>query len=152
MPELAIGDMAPSFTGQNQNGDTISLEDYKGKKVILFFYPKDNTPGCTKEACSLRDGISDINGKNTVVIGVSPDDVKSHKKFTDKFDLPFDLLSDPDKKCIEAYQVWGEKMNYGKKYMGLIRTTYIIDENQTIIDIISKVNTSEHAEQVLEIL
>jgi peroxiredoxin Q/BCP len=125
---LEVGSQAPDFTLKNQRGEDVSLSSLKGKKVVLYFYPKDDTPGCTKEACSLRDNFPTITDTNTVVLGVSPDKEASHVKFIDKYSLPFDLLSDPDHGMMEAYDAWGEKNMYGKKSMGVKRSTFIIDE------------------------
>lgn len=145
-----IGDKAPIFSGIDQNGNKISLKDFKGKKVILFFYPKDDTSGCTAEACNLRDNRSALMKKGFVVIGVSADDEKSHKKFSDKFNLPFSLIADTNKKIIEKYGVWGEKSMYGRKYMGIIRKTFVIDEKGEIEKIFDKVDTKNHTQQILE--
>ncbi len=148
--QLAIGDKAPAFSGIDQNKKKISLKDLKGKKVILYFYPKDDTPGCTAESCNLRDNWSLLKKKGFEIVGVSADDAKSHKKFADKYDLNFTLLADTDKKVIEAYGVWGEKSMYGKKYMGIIRTTFVINEKGKIEKIFDKVDTKNHSEQILE--
>jgi peroxiredoxin Q/BCP len=129
--------------------ETISLTDYKGKKVVLYFYPKDNTPGCTAEACNLRDNHHDLIDKGYVVIGVSPDSEKSHQNFIGKFELPFDLIADTEKEILEAYNAWGEKKMYGKIYMGVLRKTYIIDEDGKIENIIEKVKTKDHTSQIL---
>lgn len=150
MANLKVGDKAPDFTGVDQKGESISLNDYKGKKVVLYFYPKDNTPGCTAEACNLRDNYSDILEKGMDVIGVSPDSEQSHKKFIDKFDLPFRLISDPEKKILQLYSAWGEKKMYGKTYDGVLRKTYIISENQTIEAIFEKVKTKDHTNQIYQ--
>ena len=128
MSTLKEGAKAPAFKGTDQNGKSVSLTDFKGKNIILYFYPQDNTPTCTVQACNLRDNFGILRNKGFVVIGVSPDDVAKHKKFEDKFDLPFTLLADTEHKIIEKYGVWGEKSMYGKKYMGLIRTTFLIDD------------------------
>jgi peroxiredoxin Q/BCP len=152
MKELKQGDAAPKFTSKDQNGNTISLEQFKGKKVVLYFYPKDNTPGCTAEACDFRDNYQGLAAKGIEVLGVSIDDEKSHQKFIAKFNLPFTLLADTDKAIVEAYGVWGEKSMYGKKYMGINRTTFIIDENGNIAHIITKVDTKSPTEQVLLLL
>lgn len=149
MADLNVGDPAPDFTAKNQNGETISLSELSGKRVVLYFYPKDDTPGCTKEACSFRDNITALNDKNTVVLGVSPDDEASHQKFIDKYDLPFDLLADPDKEIIQAYGAWGEKNMYGKKKMGIIRSTFIIGPDGNLEKIYKKVKTATHAEDIL---
>jgi len=150
MLKLKIGDKAPDFQGVNQNGETVSLADFGGKKVILYFYPKDNTPGCTAEACSLRDKNDYLLKKDFVVLGVSADSKKSHSNFAEKYQLPFSIIADTERKIIENYGVWGEKKNYGKTYMGLMRTTFIISENGVIEKIISKVDTKNHAEQIIE--
>ncbi len=150
MTHLKQGDKAPKFSGLNQNGEKISLADFIGKKVILFFYPKDNTPGCTKEACNLRDNYELLKKKGFVVLGVSTDNQKSHQKFSEKFDLPFDLIVDEDKKIVEKYGVWGEKKFMGRTYQGTHRTTFVIDEKGKIIKIFKKVETGNHAEQILE--
>lgn len=151
MAELKEGTKAPAFTGIDQNGNTVLLNDFKGKKVILYFYPKDNTPGCTAEACSLRDNYDTFLKKGFAVVGVSPDSEKSHKSFATKFTLPFPLIADTSKKILNDYGVWGEKKMYGKSYLGVIRTTFIIDENGIIEKIITKVNTATHAEQIFDI-
>ena len=150
MAQLKEGDKAPDFTAKDQNGKTVSLADFKGKTVILYFYPKDDTPGCTKEACSFRDADDVYRSKGIKVFGVSTDDEKSHQKFISKFQLPFDLLADTDKDIVEKYGVWGEKSMYGKKYMGTIRKTFLIDEKGKIAHIFDKVNVSEHADEVLK--
>jgi len=143
-------DKAPDFSLINDEGNKVSLKDFKGKKVILYFYPKDDTSGCTKEACSFRDNIKIINKKNAVVIGVSKDDTKSHQKFKKKYDLPFTLLSDENLDMLKKYDVWKEKSMYGKKYMGIERTTYIINEKGKIQDVFNKVKVDGHTEEVLE--
>lgn len=148
MAELKEGEKAPLFKGTDQNGKEISLDQYKGKKVILYFYPKDNTPGCTTEACNLRDNYSDLLNQGMDVIGVSPDSEASHQKFINKHDLPFRLISDPDKEILNKYNAWGEKKMYGKKYKGVLRKTFIIDEDQTIEKIIDKVKTKDHTHQI----
>ena len=147
---LKQGDKAPDFTSKDQDGKTVKLADYKGKRVVLYFYPKDDTPGCTKEACSFRDADDVYQKKGIKVFGVSTDDEKSHQKFISKFQLPFDLLADTDKDIFEKYGVWGEKSMYGKKYMGTIRKTFLIDEKGNIAKIFDKVNVAEHADEVLE--
>ncbi len=152
MIEVKEGSQAPYFEGTNQHGDKISINDFKGKNIILYFYPKDDTPGCTKEACSLRDGIDRLQQSDAVVIGVSPDSVESHKSFANKFELPFHLLADENKTIINAYGVWGEKSMYGKKYQGIFRTTFVINSEGLIKKIIKKVKTDIHADQVLDFL
>ena len=150
MIQLSAGDKAPDFTAKDQNGKTVSLKDFKGKKVVLYFYPKDFTPGCTTEACNLRDNYANLKDAGMEVIGVSPDDEESHKKFEEKHELPFTLLADPDKKIIEKYGVWGEKNMYGKKSMGLLRTTFLIDEKGLIYKIFKKPKTAIHSEEILK--
>jgi len=145
MTTLKIGDLAPDF----KIGE-IALSAYKGKKVVLYFYPKDNTPGCTAESCDLRDNYEFLKSKGYEVIGVSPDSEKSHTNFTSKFGLPFPLVADSEKEVLQAYGVWGEKKNYGKTYFGVIRTTFIIDENGVIEDIITKVDTKAHTKQIIK--
>ena len=152
MATLKEGDKAPDFTAKDQNGKTISLADFKGTTVILYFYPKDDTPGCTAEACDFRDNYQSLVGKGFEVIGVSTDDEKSHKKFETKYRLPFPLIADESKEIVEAYGVWGEKNMYGKVYMGTMRTTFIIDANGIIQKIINKVDTKASSQQVLDIL
>lgn len=149
MTTLKEGSKAPAFRGEDQNGNKISLADFKGKKVVLYFYPKDDTPGCTAQACNLRDNYSELLKKGFQVIGVSIDSVKSHKKFEKKYNLPFPLIADEDKKIVEKYGVYGEKMMFGKKYMGVIRTTFLIDENGKIKKIINKPDTENHTQEVL---
>jgi len=149
MTHLKIGDKAPEFKTVNQHGEILNLSDFKGKKLVLYFYPKDNTPGCTDEACNLRDNHNQLLQSGYKVIGVSPDSEKSHLKFSDKFSLPFDLLSDTETKICQDYGVWVEKSMYGKKYMGVARTTFLINEQGVIEKIIDKVDTKNHAVQVL---
>lgn len=146
---LNTGDKAPDFKLKTDSGEDVSLKDFKGKTVVLYFYPKDDTPGCTKEACDFRDSYKVFNKKDAVIIGVSPDSVDSHVKFKKKYGLPFQLLSDPDKKMLEAYGVWKEKSMYGRKYMGVERTTFIIDSAGKISRIFPKVSVTDHIEQVL---
>lgn len=146
---LEIGIKAPEFSLQDQNGDTRSLSEFRGKKVILYFYPKDMTPGCTKQACGFGELYPQISEKGAVVIGISKDSVKSHKKFVDKYNLPFTLLSDPEHEIIELYDVWKEKKNYGKVYMGIVRTTYLIDEEGIIIMANDKVKAAKNPEEML---
>jgi Peroxiredoxin len=149
---IAIGSKAPDFTLQNQDGKSISLSDYKGKKVILYFYPKDDTPGCTKQACGFTNLYPDFLEKGAEIIGVSKDSVESHKKFADKYNLSFTLLADPNKLAIEAYDVWKEKNMYGKKVMGVVRTTYLIDEEGFIAKALSKVDASKNPSDMLKSL
>ena len=150
MKELNEGDKSPDFKGKNQEGKTISLNDFKGKKLILYFYPKDNTPGCTAEACDLNDNYDYWISKGYEVVGVSPDSEESHRKFIDKFGLKFNLISDPEKELLQTFGVWGEKKMYGKTYMGVLRTTFVIDENGLIEKIFRKVNTKEHTRQITD--
>lgn len=147
--QLKIGQKAPAFSLPNQDGKIVNLSDYKGKKVVLYFYPKDDTPGCTKESCAFRDGIDEIHDIRAEVIGVSGDSVESHKKFAKKYNLNFPLLSDESKKMLQAYGVWKEKSLYGRKFMGIERTTFIIDESGKIDDIFHKVKVDGHLEEVL---
>ena len=151
MGQLKEGSKAPLFEGIDQDGRTIILTDYIGKKVILYFYPKDNTPGCTAEACNLRDNYDSLIKKGYVVIGVSPDSEKSHKGFSGKYLLPFPLIADTSKKIMNDYGVWGEKKMYGKSYMGVLRTTFIIDEQGILEKIIEKVDTAGHTEQIFKL-
>jgi peroxiredoxin Q/BCP len=150
MVQLKEGDLAPKFKGKDQDGMLVSLDDFKGKKVILYFYPKDDTPGCTAEACNFRDNFDDLLARGFAIVGVSPDNEKSHAKFRAKFDLPFSLISDPDTRILNAYGVWGEKNMYGKKYMGVLRTTFVLDETGRIMKIFRKVDTGDHTHQILE--
>lgn len=150
MMHLKEGDKAPDFQGVDQNEKTISLSDYKGKKLILYFYPKDDTPGCTAEACNLRDNFSVLKKEGFELLGVSPDDPKKHKKFIDKYSLPFPLIADTEKEILNAYGVWGPKKFMGREYDGVHRTTFVIDEAGKIEKIITKVNTKAHAEQILD--
>lgn len=147
---LKAGDKAPNFEGKDQDGKKVSLSDYKGKKVVLYFYPKDDTPGCTAQSCNLRDNYQALLKANYEVLGVSSDDEKSHQKFIKKYSLPFTLIADTDLKINEAYGVWREKTTFGKTYMGTVRTTFVIDENGIIEEVIEKVNTEEHTEQILK--
>lgn len=147
--KLNVGDMAPLFEGKDQNGNLIKLSDYKGKKVVLYFYPKDDTPGCTAQACSLRDNQQMLQKAGYEVIGVSTDDENSHQKFINKYNLNFTLIADTNKRIVEMYDVWKEKSMYGRKYMGTVRTTFLIDEKGIITEIIEKVDTKQHAEQIL---
>lgn len=149
MTTLKAGDKAPEFEGTIQDGSTIKLSDYRGKKVILYFYPKDNTPGCTAESCNLRDNYSDLQGKGYVVLGISTDGEASHQKFIAKHELPFDLIADTDQKIHNLFGTWGEKSMYGRKYMGTFRTTFVIDEEGTLEEVITKVKTKDHTAQIL---
>jgi peroxiredoxin Q/BCP len=144
-----VGERAPAFVGKDQNGQSISLAKLKGKKVVLYFYPQDMTPTCTVQACNLRDHIALLQKAGWVVIGVSPDTIESHKKFESKHDLPFSLLADPDHTIIESYGVWGEKKLYGRAYMGLYRTTFLIDEKGVIRHVFAKPKSKQHAEEIL---
>ncbi len=148
--KLKIGDKAPDFKGIDENENTISLSDFKGKNLILYFYPKDSTPGCTNEACNLRDNYDMWISKGYEVIGVSPDSVQSHQKFKTKHELPFRLISDPDKVIIKEYGAWGPKKLYGREYEGLLRSTFVIDGNGIIVNIFEKVKTKDHTNQILE--
>jgi peroxiredoxin Q/BCP len=150
MIELTEGQKAPDFKAKDQNGKSISLSDFSGKDVILYFYPKDDTPGCTAEACSFRDNYQSLLKEGFEVLGVSTDDEKSHQKFITKYSLPFSLIADTDKKIVEAYGVWVEKNMYGKKYMGVARKTFIIDKKGLIRKIIDKVDTKNSSGQVLD--
>lgn len=152
MTHLKEGDKAPDFTGLDQDGNEISLSDYKGKKLILFFYPKDNTPGCTAAACSLRDHYSDLQARGFELLGVSPDSQKKHQNFIKKYDFPFPLLADTEKEVLNAFGAWGPKKMYGKMFDGVYRSTFIINEDGRIEKIFDKVKTKTHAEQILESL
>ncbi|MCZ2223730.1 MAG: thioredoxin-dependent thiol peroxidase [Chitinophagales bacterium] len=152
MTHLTEGIKAPDFKGVDQNNKAISLKNYKGKKVALYFYPKDNTPGCTAQACNLRDNFLLLKKKGIEVIGVSADDINSHKKFETKYQLPFPLIADTSHEIINKYGVWGEKSLYGKKYMGLLRTTFLIDEKGIIQKIFLKPKVKLHAEEIIESL
>lgn len=150
MAELNIGDMAPDFSGIDQHGKSVQMSDFKGKNLILYFYPKDNTPGCTAEACDFRDNYQMWLSKGYAVVGVSADSEASHKKFAEKFELPFPLIADEDKTIIQAYGVWGEKNLYGKKSMGIKRTSFIINEKGEITQIFKRVKSKEHTSQILD--
>lgn len=150
MTHLKPGDKAPNFTGLNQNGETVCLDDFKGKKLVLYFYPKDMTPGCTTESCNLRDNYDLMQKQGFEILGVSADSEKRHLKFIDKYDLPFDLLADEDRKVIEAYGCWGLKKFMGKEFMGIYRTTFVIDEQGAIMEVFTKVTTKRHAEEIIE--
>ena len=147
---LKEGDKAPVFSGNDQNGKKISLADYKGKKIILYFYPEDDTPTCTIQACNLRDNYSLLKKNGFVILGVSPDEEKKHKKFEAKFDLPFTLVADPQHTIIDKYGVWGEKKLYGREYMGIHRTTFLIDENGVIRKIFLRPKNKQHAEEIIK--
>ena len=149
---LEVGTKAPDFTLQDQDGKDVSLSDFKGKKVILYFYPKDNTSGCTKQACAFKELYPDFMEKDAIVLGVSKDPVASHKKFQEKYQLPFELLSDPEHKVIEQYDVWKEKSMYGKKYIGIVRSTYLIDEEGNIEKALEKVKPQQNPEQMLKLV
>ena len=149
MSKLKIGDKAPAIDAIDQNGNKITLDQYKGKKVVLYFYPKDMTSGCTAQACNLSDNYSHLNKNGYDVIGVSCDSIKRHQKFIEKYDLPFNLISDEDKKVVNDYGVWQLKKFMGREYMGIVRTTFLIDENGVVEDIISKVNTKNHTSQII---
>jgi thioredoxin-dependent peroxiredoxin len=150
--QLQPGDKAPSFSAKDQNDQLIKLKDYGGKKLVLFFYPQDNTPTCTIQACNLRDNYLLLQQHGLQVLGVSPDPVASHKKFETRYQLPFLLLADPEKLIIDAYGVWGEKQLYGRKYMGLHRTTFLIDEKGIILKIFIKPKNKQHAEEIIAAL
>jgi peroxiredoxin Q/BCP len=152
MSTLSIGERAPNFEGFNQFGEKITLDHFRGKKLILYFYPKDNTPGCTAESCNLNDNYQYWLSKSYEVVGVSPDSVASHKKFADKYQFGFTLISDPEANILKAYGVWGEKNMYGKKYMGVLRTTFIINEQGIIEQIFEKVDTKNHTLQITNAL
>ena len=151
MSKLKKGDRAPQIQAPDQEGKIITLDAYKGNKVIIYFYPKDDTPGCTAEACNLRDNYDALLKKGFKIIGISADSEKSHQKFISKYQLPFPLISDVDKNVINSYGVWGEKKMYGKSYDGILRTTFIISENGEIENIIEKVDTSNHTQQILDL-
>ncbi len=147
---LQTGDKAPYFEGPDQDGNIIRLSDFTGRRLVLYFYPKDSTPGCTAEACDLRDNYERFLSQGYAVVGVSKDSAASHRKFIEKYSLPFPLISDPETVILQAYEAWGEKKNYGKVSMGTLRKTYVIDENGIITDIISKVDTKNHTAQILK--
>ncbi len=151
MKHLKIGHAAPEFCSKDQDGNDVCLKDFSGKRVVLYFYPKDNTPGCTVQACNIRDNYSSILGESIVILGVSADDEKKHLKFIEKFDLPFPLLADVDKTLLNLYGVWGEKKFMGKTYDGIHRTTFVLDDTHTIIGIIDKPKNKEHTAEILEI-
>lgn len=147
---LKIGDKAPAFSGIDQDGNAIKSEDFAGRKLVLYFYPKDSTPGCTAEACDLRDNYQRFLAAGYAVVGVSKDSAASHKRFIEKYSLPFPLISDTSTEILRAYEAWGEKKNYGKVSVGTLRKTYVIDENGIITDIVTKVNTKAYASQILD--
>lgn len=148
---LKKGDAAPNFSGKDQNGNEVNLSQFSGKKLVIYFYPKDDTPGCTKEACNLRDNYEAMLAKGFSVVGVSPDSEASHKKFAGKYNLPFPLIADPTLGIIKAFGAWGKKSMYGKEYEGLLRTTFIIDENGKVEQVIEKVKTDDHANQIFKL-
>lgn len=152
MAFLKPGSKAPDFKAKDQDGNTISLSDFKGKKVVLFFYPRDNTPTCTEEACNLRDNYSALTKKGIVVMGISTDSERKHRNFISKFDLPYPLIADTDQAVHELYHTWGEKKLYGRTYMGTLRTTYVIDEKGKVLGVIDKVKAKDHTSQVLELI
>ncbi|WP_462253038.1 thioredoxin-dependent thiol peroxidase [Ferruginibacter sp.] len=149
MTTLKEGNKAPAFKSKDQNGNPISLADFKGKKVVLYFYPEDDTPTCTVQACNLRDNFALLKKQGFTVLGVSPDEEKKHKKFETKYNLPFTLITDPEHKIIDAYSVWGEKQMYGRTYMGLHRTTFLIDEKGIVKKIFLKPKSKQHTEEIL---
>lgn len=150
MKHLKVGDQAPSFTSPDQNGNPVKLEDYKGKRVVVYFYPKDNTPGCNMQACNIRDNYQSIQDNGIVILGVSADSQERHQKFIAKFELPFTLLADTEKELLKLYGVWGLKKFMGKQYDGIHRTTFILDEDHKIISIIEKPKTKDHTREILE--
>ncbi len=152
MTKLKVGDKAPDFEGVNQSGEKIALKDFVGKKLILYFYPKDNTPGCTAESCNLNDNYDSWLEKGFDVVGVSPDSEKSHLKFIDKFGFKYNLIADTEKEMLQAYDVWGEKSMYGRKYLGVFRTTFVIDGDGVIEEVFEKVKTKDHTNQIIEAL
>lgn len=151
MKHLKVGDQAPAFTSVDQHGNQVKLEGYKGQRVVIYVYPKDNTPGCTNQACNIRDNYKDLQDRGIVILGVSADTEEQHQKFINKFDLPFPLLADVDKELINLYGVWGEKKFMGKIYDGIHRTTFIMDEDHKIIGIIEKPKTKDHTREILEV-
>ncbi|MCF0064178.1 thioredoxin-dependent thiol peroxidase [Dyadobacter chenwenxiniae] len=146
---LQVGDPAPAFSAKDQDGNEVKLSDFKGEKLILYFYPKDDTPGCTAQSCNLRDNYDVLLKRGYKVLGVSVDDEKSHRKFIKKYNLPFPLLADTDQKLVNDYGVWGEKKLFGREYMGIIRTTFVIDEKAVIEEVVQKVDTENHTDQIL---
>lgn len=151
MKHLKVGDKAPEFTVNDQHGKAVSLSDFKGKRVVIYFYPKDNTPGCTAQACNIRDNYSTIQNEGIVILGVSADTEKKHQGFISKYDLPFNLLADTDHTMLNLYGVWGEKKFMGRTYDGIHRTTFVLDESHTILGIIEKPKTNDHTREILEI-
>lgn len=152
MKHLKVGDQSPKFYGKDTNGNEVTLDDFKGQFLVVYFYPKDNTPGCTTQACNLRDHYSELQKNNIAILGVSADDEKSHKRFTDKYDLPFPLIADVNHEMLNLFGVWGLKKFMGREYDGIHRTTFVIDQKQEIIGIIEKPKTKFHAEEILEII
>lgn len=152
MSKPSVGEKAPDFEGINQDGKKVSLSDFEGKKLILYFYPKDMTPGCTAQACNLNENLSSLKKEGFEVVGVSADDEKRHQKFREKYDLGFDLIADPEKTIIRKYGVWGPKQFMGKKFEGILRTTFIIDEDGKVQEVIDKVKTKSHTEQIKELV
>lgn len=150
MTHLKPGDSAPNFTGKDQHGNTISLSDYKGKKLVVYFYPKDDTPGCTAQACNLRDNYSELQKAGYEILGVSADTEKKHQKFIEKYDLPFPLIADTEKEVIQAFGVWGQKKFMGREYDGIHRETFVIDEEGKILKVVEKVKTKDHTAQIIE--
>ena len=150
MTHLKEGEKAPAFTGKDQNGEKLALSDFKGKKVVLYFYPQDDTPTCTVQACNLRDNYALLKKEGFIILGISPDEEKKHKKFEAKYDLPFTLIADTEHTIIDKYGVWGEKQLYGRKYMGLHRTTFVIDEKGVIRKIFLKPKSKQHAEEIVK--
>ncbi|MCH2229108.1 MAG: thioredoxin-dependent thiol peroxidase [Crocinitomicaceae bacterium] len=151
MKHLKVGDRAPEFTAVDQNGNEVSLKDFVGKKVVIYFYPKDNTPGCTAQACNIRDNYTTIQDQGIVILGVSADTEKKHQSFIEKFDLPFTLLADTERELLNLYGVWGEKKFMGKVYDGIHRTTFILNESHEILSIIEKPKTKDHTREILEV-
>ncbi len=152
MVKLKAGDKAPDFSGIDQDGNSIKLGDFSGKKLILYFYPKDNTPGCTAQSCNLNENYDEWLNRGYEVVGVSPDSVDSHREFREKYDLKFNLIADTEKEILKAYGAWGEKSMYGRKYMGVLRTTFVIDEDGIITEVIEKVKTKDHTNQIFKSL
>jgi len=150
MKHLKVGDVAPAFSVNNEKGEKVTKDDFMGQKVAIYFYPKDNTPGCTAQACNLTDNYAELKNRDIAIVGVSADDEKKHTKFIEKYNLPFPLLADTDKKMINDYGVWGLKKFMGKEYDGIHRTTFLVDEKGVIVDIIEKPKTKAHAEEILE--